>query len=215
MSEPVHLQLFHDALCAWCAVAVERLLALEHDFGDLVDLSFRPYPLRPSEALLPQPEATKISRHLRRAAREPEGGGMVADLWTGEDRPLSSKPPLVALEAALIQGREAQRALLRKLHEAGLRRGINVARRDVLLEIASAVGLDMRRFTEALDSPAIARAVELSHGDAVARGIRAVPALSIGDEWMLTGLRPLAQYREVVRGWMQQHSAHPLARVIH
>ncbi len=215
MSEPVHLQLFHDALCAWCAVAVERLFTLERDFGDLVTVSLRPYPLRPSEELLPKPEATKITRHLRRAAREPEGGGMVADLWQGEDRPLSSTPPLIAVEAALIQGREAQRAFLRKLHEAGLRRGINVARRDVLLEIASAVRLDMHLFAEALDSPATARAVELSHQGAVARGIRAVPALSVGDEWMLTGLRPLAQYREVVRGWMQQHNAHPLARVIH
>lgn len=215
MSEPVRLQLFHDVLCAWCAVAVERLFALERDFGDLVSLSLRPYPLRPSEGLLPKPEATKITRNLRRAAREPEGGGMVADLWQSEDRPLSSTPPLIAVEAALLQGQEAQRAFLRKMHEAGLRGGINVARRDVLLEIASAVDLDMRRFTEALDSPATARAVQLSHRDAIARGVRAVPALSVGEEWMLTGLRPLAQYREVVRGWMQQHHAHPLARVIH
>ncbi len=215
MSEPVRLQVFHDALCAWCAVAVERVFALESDFGDLLSVTLRPYPLRPDEQLVGRPEAAKVSRHLRRAAREPEGQGMVTDLWQGDDRPLSSMPPLIALEAALLQGRDAQRALLRKLHENALRRGINVARRDVLFELAGTVGLDMPRFALAFESAATARAVELSYREAMGRGVRAIPAIAVGEEWLLTGVRPLREYREVVRGWMQQHSVHPLARVIH
>jgi predicted DsbA family dithiol-disulfide isomerase len=215
MSEPVRLQLFHDALCAWCAVAVERVFALERDFGDLLSVTLRPFPLRPDEQLVGRPEAAKVSRHLKRAAREPEGQGMVADLWQGDDRPLSSMPPLIALEAALVQGRDAQRAFLRKLHENALKRGINVARRDVLFELASTVGLDVPRFALAFDSSATARAVELSHREALGRGVRAIPAIAVGEDWLLTGARPLCEYREVVRGWMQQHRDHPRARVIH
>jgi putative protein-disulfide isomerase len=214
MPEPLRLQLFHDALCAWCAVAVDRVFALERDFGGLLTVSLRPFPLRPEEQLLPRPEAAKVARQLRRASREPEGEGMVADLWRGDDRPLSSVPPLVALEAAQLQGRDAQRALLARIHEAGLKRGINVARRDVLVELAFTAGLDMRRFVAAFESPATARAVELSHREAVARGVRVIPAIALGD-WLLTGARSLAEYRELVRGWVGRHDSASAARVLH
>jgi len=40
------------------------------------------------------------------------------------------------------------------------------------------------------------RAVEDSRRDAVVHGVRAVPALVIGDEWLLTGVREIHEYRE-------------------
>src|SRR5207248_8618331 len=69
------------------------------------------------------------------------------------DPPSSSLPPLVALEAALPQGHERQHQLLLRMRRAAFLDGINVARRDVQLELASRAGLDMPRFLEQLDDP--------------------------------------------------------------
>src|SRR2546426_2226248 len=111
----------------------------------------RPYALGPDHMLPDKKQRAIHARHFRRLAREAEGKGVRADLWTGSDPPSSSLPPLVALEAALPQGPEMQRQLLKAMRRAAFIEGINVARRDVQLELAAQVGLDLGRFAERLE----------------------------------------------------------------
>ena len=115
--------------------------------------------------------------------------------------PQSSLPPLLALEAARLQSRCAQQALALRLREAAFLFGVNVARRDVLLELAAATGLQMDRFAVALDAPATLRAVEQSRLQAIRHGVRAVPAVVVGREWPMSGVRELHEYRDVLMRW--------------
>jgi predicted DsbA family dithiol-disulfide isomerase len=210
----IPITIFHDVLCAYSALTAQRLRTLEAELPDLIQVSLRPYPLRPLEARPSEKELRRFARHVRAVSRQPEGAGFGTGLWLGGDPPLSSMPPLVALEAALLQGRDAQQALLDRLHTAAFCGGLNVARRDVLLEIASSVGLSMPRFVAAFDSPATTHAIEFAHHDAMARGIRALPAVVIGDDWLMTGVRELAEYREGLERWLSRFSSQP-ARIVH
>jgi predicted DsbA family dithiol-disulfide isomerase len=211
----VELILYHDVLCTWCYVADARLAHLRDEYGPLASFRLRPYPLRPDHQLPDKKQRAVLARHFRRLAREPEGRGVKAELWTGEDPPSSSLPPLVALEAALPQGPVLQRALLEAMRRKAFVEGINVARCDVLLELAGQVGLDVGQFAQQLDEPRLPQEVNDSVEEAEALGIKGVPALVIGGEWLMQGCRDLSEYREVIEKFLRERVAQAPVRTVH
>ena len=137
---------------------------------------------------------------------------MKPDLWIGEDPPSSSLPPLVALEAALlVHGPVMERELLRAMRRAAFIEGINISRRDVQLELASRVGLDLHSFVEALDETSLEQSVNDSAEEAESLGIHGVPALVIGGEWLMQGCRDASEYRHVI----DKYRNGPPVRTIH
>ena len=211
----VELVLYHDVLCSWCYVGDARLSYLRDEYGPLVRWRLRPYPLRPENQLPDKKQRAVLARHFRRVAREEEGKGVKADLWTGQDPPSSSLPPLVALEAALPQGPHMQRALLEAMRRKAFIEGINVARRDVQVELAAQVGIDVSRFLERLDDPRLSQDVNDSVDEAEALGIKGVPALVIGGEWLMQGCRDLSEYRQVIDKYLRERVAAAQVRVMH
>jgi predicted DsbA family dithiol-disulfide isomerase len=213
---PVELTLYHDVLCSWCYVADARLESLREEYGDELKWSLRPYPLRPEPQIPGKKERQILARHYRRIAKETEGEGVKPDLWIGEDPPSSSLPPLVALEAALlVQGPAIQRELLRAMRRAAFVQGINVARRDVQLELASRVGVDVHGFVDALDEPTLEQSVTGSAEEAESLGIRGVPALVIGGEWLMQGCRDASEYRHVIDKYLRERRSGPPVRTLH
>jgi predicted DsbA family dithiol-disulfide isomerase len=211
----VELILYHDVLCSWCYVADARLDFLRDEYGPTVRWQLRPYPLRPDDMVPDKKQRALLARHFRRVAREEEGKGVKADLWTGQDPPSSSLPPLVALEAALAQGPEMQRALLKAMRRKAFVEGINVARRDVQVELAAQAGMDVSRFIEELDDPRLPGEVAEAIGEAEALGIKGVPALVIGGEWLMQGCRELSEYRQVIDKYLRERVAAAQLRVMH
>ena len=213
--EAVEIVIHHDVLCAWCYLADARLTFLRDEYGSAIRWRYKGYPLHPDNQLPGRQQRAVLARNVRRVAKEREGRGIVADLWTGRDPPTSSLPALVALEAALPEGIEVQRELLRALRQAAFLRGINVARRDVILELAATAGLHLPRFLERFDDPRTA--VEVNDGveDAEGLGIRGVPALVIGGEWLMQGCRDLAEYRHVIDKYLNERGSAPQLRMIH
>jgi len=211
----VEVVLYHDVLCSWCYVADARLEYLRDEYGPALRWRLRPYPLRPENQIPDKKQRAVLARHFRRVAREREGKGIKADLWTGQDPPASSVPPLVALEAALPQGHEAQRAMLNAMRRAAFVDGINVARRDVQVELASQVGLDVARFLEQLDDPGVEQDVGDAAEEAESLGIKGVPALVIGGEWLMQGCRELVEYRQVIDKYLCERVAPSQVRLMH
>ena len=207
--------LWHDVLCSWCYVADARLDFLRDEYGGMVRWRLKPYPLRPDNQLPDKKERNALARSVRKVAREAEGKGIKPDLWTGEDPPHSSLPPLLALEAALSQGPQLQRELLAAMRVAAFQRGINVARRDVQLELAAKVGLDLPRFIQALDDPRIEEEIEGASEEADSVGIKGVPALVIGGEWLMQGCRELTEYRQVIEKYLRERVASAPVRHMH
>ncbi len=211
----VELVLYHDVLCAWCYAADARLAYLRDQYGSQVYWRLRPYPLRPEEQLPDKKQRAVLARHFRRLARQPEGAGVKAELWTGEDPPSSSLPPLIALEAALPQGPAMQRALLEAMRRKAFVEGINVARRDVQVELAAQVGLEVGRFVERLDDPRLQQEVTGAAEEAEALGIKGVPALVIDGEWLMQGCRDLSEYRQVIDKYLRERVADAQVRTMH
>src|SRR5688500_4438122 len=139
--KPLQILVYQDVLCAWCFIADQRLDVLRREFGDAVRWHIRPYPLRIQEALPTRKEIDDWVKEIDRARKEPEGRALSTDLWTSGDPPLSSVTALAALEAAKLQGDDARLSLARSLQRAALQQGVNVARPDVVLEMASSIGL--------------------------------------------------------------------------
>jgi predicted DsbA family dithiol-disulfide isomerase len=211
----VELVLYHDVLCSWCYLADARLDYLRDEYGPALRWSLRPYPLRPEDQIPNKKERSVLARHFRRVAREREGKGVKPDLWTGQDPPASSVPPLVALEAALPQGPHLQRELLKAMRRAAFLEGINVARRDVQLELASRIRLDVALFVESLEDPQLEQQVYDVGDEAESLGIKGVPALVIGGEWLMQGCRELAEYRQVIDKYLRERVAATQVRVMH
>lgn len=215
MHKPIELHFFHDVLCSWCYVADARLRALKIEFGDDLRITLRPYPLRPQEQIPDKKHLTSLIRHVRRASTEPEGRILKPELWRAPDVPLSSLPALQAVEAAGQQDEALRDVLVHQLREAAFVHGLNVARTDVIFELAASLRLDMGRFVRSFHSRATLAAIEDSHAEAVSRGVKAVPALAIGDEWLLTGVRPVEEYRDVLQRWRNERGQTGGDRIVH
>jgi predicted DsbA family dithiol-disulfide isomerase len=101
------------------------------------------------------------------------------------------------------------------MRRAAFQDGINVARRDVQLELAAGAGLDVSRFLERLDDPDTEQSVAGAGEEAEALGIKGVPALVIGGEWLMQGCRELSEYRQVIDKFLRERASPAHLRMIH
>jgi predicted DsbA family dithiol-disulfide isomerase len=215
-ADPIALVLYEDPLSPWCLVAERRIAAaLELIPGAFRPLRLEPFPTRTEARALSKTERRTLARAARRAAREPEAAGSGPDLWLSPDPPLSSVPALAALAAARLQGITRESALRRAIREAALVRGLNVSRGDVLLELAELAGLDVARFAGAYASPASEQRVLASYEEALDMGVRDVPALVVGDEWLVVGPRGVDEYRTILRRYVSACFGAAPARTVH
>jgi predicted DsbA family dithiol-disulfide isomerase len=174
-------------------------MSLKRELKNTLRLDFSPYPTRIVDTARTRKELERELRASAKASHEPEGARIRSSLWSDPDVPRSSLPPLLALEAARLQGRDAHHELLQRLSRLAHEEGVNVTRSDVLFEVAGTLSLDMDKFTAAFESEHTRRLIlngqRLSHE----RGVRSVPALVIDERWMLTGLRGAREYRVQLR----------------
>jgi predicted DsbA family dithiol-disulfide isomerase len=216
ISFPIELVLYGDVVSPWCWLAEKRIAASAKLLdGFFAPLRHAPYPLRP-EPMAPSPAERRASaREVRKAAKQPDGAFLSPDLWTTGDAPAWSLPALVALAAARLQGEEWEQTLREKLREAALVTGLNVSRHDVLIEVAARAGLQMDRFVAALHAPATERAVREDYREAIENGVELVPALVIGDDWLVCGAREAGEYLAILRRYLETRSGLGGEPVVH
>jgi predicted DsbA family dithiol-disulfide isomerase len=211
----VTLVLYEDPLSPWCFVAEQRIRAALEEVGFAYELRIEPFPLRMEPRAPTAAERRALARTARRAAKEPEAAHTKPDLWLSKDAPTTTVPALTALAAARLQGAAYEEALRTAMREAALVRGINVTRRDVLYELAQAVGLDPGKFAAALSSPSTERRVRGAFEEALDKGIEHAPALVIGDEWLVVGTKSAEEYRGVLRRYVAAKLGIPPVRTVH
>ncbi|MGC3999738.1 MAG: DsbA family protein [Anaeromyxobacter sp.] len=213
---PASLVLYDDPLSPWCLVAEQRLRAVLEDFpGAFRPLRIEPFATRREPRALCKTDRRDLARAARRAAREPEAARTTPELWLSPDPPLSSLPALTALAAARLQGPAQEGALRQAIRQAALERGLNVARTDVLLELAERAGLDLHRFASAFGTPAVEQRVRAVLEEALERGVRQVPALVIGESWLVAGARDADEYRAILHRYLSTEVGLPPLRTLH
>jgi predicted DsbA family dithiol-disulfide isomerase len=198
----LQISVYQDVLCPWSYLADLRVQQLHRELGDGVRFLTRPYPLRPMESLPSAEEITSAVRDIEAARAEREGLPLRTELWTSGDPPRSSLEPLAAVEAAKLQGEAARLTLLQSLRRAALEQGLNITRSDIVFELAARAGLQMNRFAAAFSSPQTRRLIREEHRLARARGVRRAPTLVVANRWMISGLREVQEYRELILACM-------------
>jgi predicted DsbA family dithiol-disulfide isomerase len=108
----------------------------------------------------------------------------------------NSMPALQAGEFAAAAG--AAEAFEERVFRAYFNEGLNIGKRDVLLDLGAQVGLDRTTLNEALESGKYAMRIKNNAMSANQKGISGVPTLLIGD-WPLVGAQSEDAMRRVLR----------------
>ena len=176
----VEIDYYTDPVCSWCWATEPNLKRLKEEYGDAVHITYKMGGLLESwkvfyDALNDIGNPAQVAPHWADVSRH---SGMPIDekLWQ-EDPPDSTYPASIAVKAAQRQGEDAGERYLRRVREMGLAECKNIARREVLVQAARDVGLDLDRFLADLDDPSTEGAFRDDMADARSQDISGFPTL--------------------------------------
>ncbi|HET7524702.1 MAG TPA: DsbA family oxidoreductase [Burkholderiaceae bacterium] len=196
-----------DVACPWCAVGLNSLeRALERVRPDvLAELHFQPFELNPT---MPA-EGADIVQYIggkygigpeqikRNQAAIRARGAEVGFAFGPRERVWNTFDAHRLLHWAGLQGRqrELKHALLQAYHGEGR----NPGARDVLLELAGAVGLPVDEAREVLDGGRFADEVRAAEAMWQRAGIDSVPSIVINDRHLIQGGQPPDVFEQALR----------------
>ncbi len=199
-----------DVACPWCAIGLAALeRALERVGPELeVELHMQPFELNPT---MP-PEGAEVAQYLQDkygmsdeqlkagqqqlAARGKEEGFAFGErryVWNTFDAHRMLR--WAGTEGAPGMQRALNLAMLKAYHGEGR----NPSDPGVLLELVAAVGLEVDRARDVLDSDAFADEVRAAEKFWQEIGIHAVPAVVINRKHLISGGQPSAVFERALR----------------
>lgn len=217
VSATLPIVLHGDVLDPFCWLAEKRIaLAADELHGRFLPLEHAPWARRWEPRAPSARERRERARELTRAAREPDAPPFSPEVWSGSCAgPQTSAPPLVAIAAARFQGIPAADKLRASLREAALVSGLDISRRDVILEVAARAGLDLARLLPAFEATATERALLEEMARARELGVEEGPSLVVNDDWLVPGLRSLRDYRLIMKRYLATRAGAMVAHTVH
>ncbi len=205
--ESVRFVVYSDYLCPWCYNAAVRLERLETEFGDLVELEWRSYLLRPrANADRDLEKFRRYTRSWERPAAEPDSGDF--RVWEGDGRPPShSVPAHCAATAAAELGRDAFKRTHERLLRAYFSENLDVSDDAVLERLWSEIGLPADRF-DRMHEPDLAQRVRAEFAEAQEIGVTGVPAMRLADsDTAVIGAQPYELYQRWVNRTLERRAS--------
>lgn len=209
MPTALKIDFVSDVSCPWCIIGLRALEQALANTTDVVDatITFQPFELNPD---MP-PEGQNIAEHVaQKYGSTPEQSASnrsmirarAAELgftMTGsaDSRIYNTFDAHRLLHWAQIKG--CQAALKRALFDAYFTHGQNPADYDVLVGLATAVGLDADAARSVLASGQFTAEVRSAEQFWRANGITAVPAVVINDHYLIVGGQPAATFEKALR----------------
>jgi predicted DsbA family dithiol-disulfide isomerase len=198
-----------DVACPWCAIGLNALeQALVRLDGTVqADIHFQPFELNPQTP----PEGEEIVEHLTRkygitpadVARNSEAirqRGESVGFVFGQGKRSRTYNTFDAhrlLHWAGLEGR--QRELKHALLRAYFTEGENPSNHEVLIRLASEVGLDQSIAKDILESDRYANEVRERERFYQSQGIHSVPSIIIDDRHLIQGGQPVEEFERVLR----------------
>lgn len=178
----ITLTQYTDPNCTWSWGSEPVMRRVEARYGDQLTIEFVMGGLIEDfdefyDARNDISEPREVAPHWE-AASENHGMPVDAGIWD-EDPPTSTYPASIATRAAGLQDEQLGLRYLRRVREVAATERRNVERRDVLIPLADAVGLDVGEFVDALDDGRAEAAFEDDLQDARNRGVRGFPTFRI------------------------------------
>jgi predicted DsbA family dithiol-disulfide isomerase len=206
---PLRIDFVSDVVCPWCAIGLASLeQALQRLQGEVAaEVHLQPFELNPHMAA----EGEGIGEHLQRKyglsqaqlaenqARIRQRGaelGFVFDM-DARSRIVNTFDAHRLLHWAGGEGRQA--ALKRALLRAYFTEGRNVSDRNVLVDIATGIGLDAERARSILASDEFAAEVREAEQFFLRNGINGVPAVIIERKHLVSGGQPVEVFERALR----------------
>ncbi|HXF84122.1 MAG TPA: DsbA family protein [Anaerolineales bacterium] len=198
MSAPLTIHIFFDYTCPWCYVTELLLERLAREYP--LALIPKAFPLWPNGTAHLTPEENEALRvrthaadaHAITAAREWLGvEGMSLGAWG-----VNTLEAHIGAKFAAARGKlwDYQRAMF----AAQFHRDLRLDSRETLSLLAAEAGLSSAEFLSALEAEEYRRAALTDLAQAMQLGITGVPALVIGNRYLIVGARPPEALREII-----------------
>ena len=209
MPKRLKIDFISDIACPFCAIGLKGLDEALASLADEVDaeLIFHPFEINPD---LP-PEGQNVGENLR------EKYGDMAE-HSHSDRPsLSDRAKEVGVDVALAHGDRfyntfdahrllhwaklegKQKELKEALFTAYLSDKRDISNHAILVDLAQSVGLERDGAIDVLQSGRFSRFVRMSEELSISRGITAVPAIIVNDEYLISGGQPATVFAHILR----------------
>ena len=176
-----------------------RLDEIAEEYGDEVDVTWRSFLLRP------EPEERTIEKFTEYTQSWKRPGSMESRItfnsWSGDAAPPShSIPSALAGKVASLFGPDAYRSFHHRAMEAYFVENRTISEVEVLLDIAEEAGIDRAAFDERWQSGArlLLNDVIDDHNAAVNAGISGVPAVVVGEKYLVGGAVEADDYRQII-----------------
>lgn len=219
MTQPVNLtiDIYSDVMCPWCIIGYSQLRkALGELEGEIAaEIRWLPFELNPDMPPEGQDQAEHIARKYGRTpAQAAEGRERMREIgeragysfaWTGAGDPPPGRmwntfAAHKLLKWALIEaGAEVQNRLKLALFDAHFQQRRNVSEPEVLIEIATSVGLDAAGARSALGDEALGQIVRAEEARAWDMNISGVPAMIVQGKYMIPGAQEPEVYVNALR----------------
>jgi predicted DsbA family dithiol-disulfide isomerase len=209
MNAPLKIDFVSDVSCPWCVIGLKSLEQALAQLGPDVtaNIHFQPFELNPQMA----PEGEDIAEHIgkkygstpEQMAASREGirarGAELGFTFNMEKRGriYNTFDAHRLLHWAELEGRQIE--LKRALFEAYFTEGRNPSDHEVLIDVASRVGLDAQQAREILASDRYAADVRQREQLFAQLGIRAVPSVIVNDKYLIQGGQPVAVFEQALR----------------
>ena len=213
----VTIDIWSDVMCPWCIIGYQQLQkGLEQLAGEIeAEVRWHAFELNPDMPPEGEEQAGHIQRKYGRTAEQAAAGreqmrgiaeraGYSFD-YTGEgEAPAGMMWNTFAAHKLLLwtlatEGPEVQTRLKRALFDAHFQQRRNVSDPDVLVEIASTIGLDAGLARAALSDEALGALVRREEREAMDMNITGVPAMVVNGKFMIPGAQEPEVYANVLR----------------
>ncbi len=209
MPASLKIDFVSDVSCPWCVIGLKSLeAALVKLQGEIVaEVHFQPFELNPQMG----PQGQDVVEHITEKygsapAQLQRSQAMIqsrgAELGFAFDMQKRSRIYNTFDAHRLLhwaQGEGRQHALKNALFSAYFTQGLDPSDHEVLVEVATSVGLDAQRVRTILASDEYAADVRAQEKFYLDHGIHAVPAVIVNDRHLIEGGQPVEVFEQVLR----------------
>lgn len=207
MTQSLRIDVVSDIACPWCAIGLSSLMRAVERTADVVDAEVvvHPFELNPQMGPEGEPIAEYIGKKYGRTPAQiaesqamiRERGASVGFTFGPREFIYNTFDAHRLIQWAATQGRQLplKLALLKAYHGDGK----NPSQRDVLLDAARTVGLDVDEARKVLDGDAFADEVRAEEREYQGMGIQSVPSIIFNNRYLVTGGQPVEAFEQAIR----------------
>jgi predicted DsbA family dithiol-disulfide isomerase len=197
MTKPIKIDFVSDVSCPWCIVGLKSLEQALADASDAVTatIHFQPFELNPQMA----PEGEDMAEHItRKYGSTPEQRAQSREMLRQRGASVGFQFEMDKYDRIWntfdahrllhwAEGEGLQSELKHALFDSYFTRGESPASHEVLLRVATSVGLDPARAADVLASNEFSGEVREKEDFYKRAGISSVPAIIINERYLISG----------------------------